>query len=79
NSKLSGDGSVVDQLMTTFPGNHDALVTSAYLRCLARYPTPNELESMVQELHSAPESEKRTVVEDLLWSLMTSREFLFNH
>ena len=79
NNKLSGDGSVVDQLMTAFPGNDGGLVTSAYLRCLARYPTPNELEAMAQELRSAPESEKRTVVEDLLWSLMTSREFLFNH
>ena len=79
NSKLSGTGSAVDQLLTTFPGNDDGLVTSAYLRCLARYPTPTELESLAQELHSAPEAVKRTVVEDLLWSLMTSREFLFNH
>jgi hypothetical protein len=27
----------------------------------------------------APEAERRGVVEDLLWALMTSREFLFQH
>ena len=27
----------------------------------------------------APEAEKRAVVEDALWALLSSREFLFNH
>ena len=79
NNKLSGPGSVVDHLIETFSGNEEGLVKSAYVRCLARYPTVTELESLTQELSSAAEGEKRLVIEDLLWSLMTSREFLFNH
>lgn len=79
NTKLASPGSVVDQLLQSFAGNEPGLVQSAYLRCLARYPTANELDSLVQELRAASEEEKRIVVEDLMWSLMTSREFLFNH
>jgi hypothetical protein len=34
---------------------------------------------MVAVMQSAKEGEKRLVVEDLFWAVMSSREFLFNH
>jgi len=30
-------------------------------------------------LNEAAENEKRTVVEDLFWATLSSKEFLFNH
>jgi hypothetical protein len=79
NDKLAEKGSVVDQLMALHSNDYGALVKSAYARCLSRYPTQTEQERLVTELTEANEDERRLVVEDLLWSLITSREFLFNH
>ena len=79
NSKLAEKGSVVDQLLETHAQDLSALVKAAFIRCLARYPTDSERERLVKELADASDEERRLVVEDLLWSLMTSREFLFNH
>jgi hypothetical protein len=79
NAKLANQGSVVDQLLDQFPKDYAALTQSAYLRCLAREPSKSELTPLVEELSVANEDQRRLVVEDLMWSLMTSREFLFNH
>jgi len=79
NDKLAEKGSVVDQLMALHSNDYGALVKSAYARCLSRYPTQTEQERLVTELTEANEDERRLVVEDLMWSLITSREFLFNH
>ena len=57
----------------------EALVDDAYLACLARYPRPQERTRFVQILNESSAAERRTVVEDLYWALMTSREFVFNH
>jgi hypothetical protein len=79
NSKLTEPGSVVDQLLEQFPNDFQGLITSAYLRCVAREPSASELTPLIEELSNAGEDQRRLVVEDLLWCLMTSREFLFNH
>lgn len=78
NNKLSQSGSIVDQSIEQFGTEHEQLVKSAFLRCLSRLPNDNELNNLKSELDQAGE-DKRVVVEDLFWSLMTSREFLFNH
>lgn len=79
NNKLAAAGSVVDQLLKANPEDATRLIESAYVRCLARVPTEKETNSLKKELQDATGEEKRIVVEDLLWSLMSSREFLFNH
>jgi hypothetical protein len=79
NNKLAASGSIVDQLLKAFSEEPGKLIESAYLRCLARVPTEREIKMLREELEAATGEEKRVVVEDLLWSLMTSREFLFNH
>ncbi|XZE33384.1 DUF1553 domain-containing protein [Pirellulaceae bacterium SH501] len=79
NNKLSAAGSVVDQLLKAHPEDTAPLIESAYVRCLARMPTENEIKSLQGELEGANGDDKRIIVEDLLWSLMSSREFLFNH
>jgi hypothetical protein len=48
------------------------------LRTLGRGPTPGEQQAILEELGRNGE-DRHATLEDLLWSLMTSREFLFNH
>jgi len=78
NNKLSEKGGIVDQLIEQFPQDNRALVQAAYLRTLCRAPTANEAQAISAELDQSPE-QRHVAIEDLLWSLMTSREFLFNY
>ena len=57
----------------------DSLIDETYLWCLCRYPTPTERTSFLAIINDSTVDEKREVVEDLFWALMTSREFIFNH
>jgi hypothetical protein len=58
--------------------NH-ALIHEAYLLCLARPPSAGERKRLLAVFTAAPATERRAIVEDLFWALMTSREFLFQH
>ncbi len=53
------------------------MIEELYLATLSRYPTPKEIFAMEAHIQSAPEI--RRGVEDVLWSLLNSRAFLFNH
>ncbi len=52
------------------------LVERAYLRTFCRRPTERELAAALKLLADSPD--RAAGVEDLLWGLLTSREFLFN-
>ena len=78
NNKLTESGSVIDAWITRFGDDLPSLVRTAFLRALSRYPTDDELKKFVGELQSN-EVERRIGLEDMLWSLMASKEFLFNH
>jgi hypothetical protein len=56
----------------------DKLLEELYLAALARYPTDEEKAKILAEL-AAGGAEKRQVLEDLYWSVLSSTEFLFNH
>jgi hypothetical protein len=78
NQKLREPGGNVEKLLEAGHGS-DRLVEEIYLLALARRPTPSELEALGAELSATPTSERRAFVEDLMWSLLSSKEFLFNH
>lgn len=78
NDKLSQKMGQVTDLLKTHSTPAD-LVRQAYLMCLSRPPTEDEMAGFVDLLAAAPPTEKRAAVEDLFWALMTSREFLFQH
>jgi hypothetical protein len=78
NNKLAEKGGLVDQLLEKFPEDNASLVHAAYLRTLCRKPTLNEQQAILQELEKG-DQERHLAIEDLLWSLMSSREFLFNY
>jgi hypothetical protein len=54
----------------------EQIVEEVYLATLARRPTAEE-KKVVAEMSAG--SEAKAVLEDLLWTLLNSREFLFNH
>jgi hypothetical protein len=66
--------SQLKQLATT-----EALLEDTWLRTLARVPTAAEKARMGQWLENAKPEEKRAVLEDIYWALLSSKEFLFNH
>ncbi|HEY2414674.1 MAG TPA: DUF1549 and DUF1553 domain-containing protein [Pirellulaceae bacterium] len=77
NKKLAAKGSAAERAMGE-TDNH-RIVEELYLAALSRMPTNEERESLVGELTAASENDRRQVIEDLYWSVLTSREFLFNH
>jgi hypothetical protein len=64
------------------------ILDHVFLSAFSRHPTDSENENILGRMHAArletgPEEAKltarREVVEDLMWALMTKKEFLFNH
>ncbi|MEN9553732.1 MAG: hypothetical protein RLZZ232_18 [Planctomycetota bacterium] len=53
------------------------IVTEMYLRCFSRRPTDKEVESLVAIVSEQQNAQE--ALEDIFWSLLNSREFLFNH
>ncbi|MEC9009745.1 MAG: DUF1549 domain-containing protein [Planctomycetota bacterium] len=53
------------------------VINELYVRCLSRLPTDKELQTIKTVLDA--EKDKKSVLEDVFWSLLNSREFLFNH
>ena len=78
NNKLAEKGGIIDQWIEKFAQDDAGIIRQAYLRTLGRGPTPGEQQAILEELGRNRE-DRHATLEDLLWSLMTSREFLFNH
>ncbi len=55
------------------------LLDEVFLTCVARRPSAAENEELLPLLASTTDEEKRAVLEDLVWSILSSREFMFNH
>ncbi|MEE2640409.1 MAG: S-layer protein, partial [Planctomycetota bacterium] len=56
----------------------EQIIRRAFLVCLAREPSAKKM-AQLKSLMSKPTESRRVVIEDLLWSLISSREFMFNH
>jgi hypothetical protein len=74
NSKMRGG--VVDQVIHEKLSNRQ-IVEELFLRTLCRAPSARERTFCDEALSDA--AAKRDAVEDLLWTLLNSREFVYNH
>ncbi len=54
-----------------------SLVEDLYLAAFSRYPTPEDTKQAVHALTAGKDRQK--AAEDVLWALVNSKEFLFNH
>ncbi len=78
NKKLADPKSIVAKL-DDMEVSDEKKIEEIYLTTLARLPNSTEREGLLNLLSTADENEKRSGWEDLMWALMTSREFLFQH
>jgi hypothetical protein len=76
-AKLSNPEGRARQLADS-PCSPVAIVTELYFSTLNRPPTDMELRSALQAYY-APDATRRTATEDVLWALLNSAEFVFNH
>jgi hypothetical protein len=74
--KLHADGGRIAALVAAMRGDA-AAIQELYLAALCRYPTPPEKSVALAALRAA--SDRRAGLEDLLWALLNSKEFLFRH
>jgi hypothetical protein len=77
NKKLAAPGSAAEKAMEE--SDNAKIVEDLFLAAVSRMPTPEECAGLVAELSAAKPEERRQAIEDLYWSVLTSREFLFNH
>ncbi len=78
NEKLASKESIIADLLSQC-GTDAELVQAAFYRCLNRPPSRGELDGYERLLAGLSPEERRAAAEDLFWSLLTSREFLFQH
>ncbi|MCA9231444.1 MAG: DUF1553 domain-containing protein [Planctomycetales bacterium] len=88
NEKLRNENSRITEILNSSL-SEDEIICDAYLRALSRAPTDDERQQLLQVLAAEAEPQAadsqtaaklpREVLEDLYWSLMSSREFLFQH
>jgi hypothetical protein len=78
NNKVQ-QGNVVGKLLKDGK-KPDEVIDELYLRCLARKPTDTERGKLNEFLKDAKEpKDVEIVLNDLFWSLLNSKEFMFNH
>jgi hypothetical protein len=83
NQKLRAPGSIVDSFLKLGVSD-EMIVEHLYLAALSRRPNQSEIQQLRKELKTDggsldSTSERRQTIEDLVWAVLTSREFLFNH
>jgi hypothetical protein len=76
NKKLESQGGLVERLSGYAP---EKIVEETYLAALCRLPSAAEKQKVSALFEKASAAEKRPLVEDLLWAVLSSKEFLFNH
>ncbi|MEO6787624.1 MAG: DUF1549 domain-containing protein, partial [Chthoniobacteraceae bacterium] len=77
NAKLKDPSSVVAKIVAS-KEPAEMWLDDAYLSALGRLPSATEKDAVLRAFAQA-EDGQRTVIEDVYWALMSSREFIFNH
>jgi hypothetical protein len=78
NKKLSAqDGYVA--LFLKLGLSDSRILEHVYLTAFSRYPSEAEKSSLLAALAKSRNAGREQALEDMLWALLTSKEFLFNH
>jgi len=76
-SKLRNRFGVVRRLVESELSETE-IVDELYLLTLSRFPVAKERELMLS-VFADPSSDRQAAIEDMLWTLINTREFVFNH
>ena len=76
NRKVSEEGGRVDGLVKSDASNGE-IIEELYLAGLSRFPSARE-RSLLRKMITGVES-RRQAIEDLMWGVIASREFAYNH
>lgn len=77
NQKLTAAGGAAEKAAAE--PSADEVLDDLFLAALSRLPADDERQRLSSEISGAKPEEKRQVIEDLYWSVLSSREFMFNH
>lgn len=81
-SKLSADGGRAAQLAADHDRDMNDKVRELYLAVLSRLPTDDETATVAEFVRRQSQeegSDTKGALEDVLWALINTKEFLFNH
>ena len=76
NKKIRSDRGTLARMVAS-GRNDDEIVEHYYLAALSRFPTPKEKEMCQAGIAKA--SSRRAGLENVVWALLDSSEFLYNH
>jgi hypothetical protein len=76
NQKIRAENGLIERLIKAGESSRE-IIEELYLRTLSRFPKKEEAQLAQQGVGQAPSP--REGYEDLLWALLNSKEFLFNH
>jgi hypothetical protein len=79
NGKLAAEDNRLSKWLMAHQEDWSALLDDVFLTALSRFPTERERSELTQVLAEANAEERRVILEDLVWGILSSREFLFNH
>jgi len=80
--KLASDSGRAASLAADQERGHDAKIREIYLSALSRQPTVDETAKLLAYLEkkfAEKEGNPREAYEDVVWTLINTKEFLFNH
>jgi hypothetical protein len=77
NDKLRSKKSRVEEWVSEKVSDDEA-IRRVFVLALSRGPTDAEVARFRKLMREDPQASRREVIEDLFWSVLTSREFLFN-
>jgi hypothetical protein len=79
NNKIQSREGTLAKLLTTPQIDNSHLTDQIFLMTLARYPTQLEKETVMKSASGTSGSARDHVFQDLMWVLVNSKEFLYNH
>ena len=75
NSKIVQGGLIAQRLKEKVSPSE--IINELYIRCFTREPKPEEVDRLLAAMEGDPNP--KAVLEDIFWSLLNAREFIFNH
>ncbi len=78
NKKLSASGNRIEKMLKA-KMTPDAILTQVFVHALSRQPTAKELAEFQRTWNETPKMIGVRWLKDICWSVLNSKEFLFNH